>query len=329
MIRLLARGGMGSVYEARQTGAEGFEKTIAIKTIIESFSQDPEFVRMFVGEAKLVADLVHQNIVQVYQLGQAASRPRLPVKDMYYIAMEYVDGANVEDYLDEHWRLKRELPIELGAFIVSRVCRGLEYAHDKRGSDGHLLNIVHRDVSPRNIMMTFERVVKLTDFGIAKARHLMEQREGEVLIGKAEYMSPEQADYEPTDRRSDIFSLGIVMFEILTGMHIFAVKDTEETLHNVRFKPVPDPREYQPDISPELARICLKALERDVEKRYQDAGTMGYEIESYMYSDRFGPTNVTLGRYLRGLLGVSESSGRPEADDVIKRRADTMHEDLM
>ncbi len=321
LVRLIAKGGMGSVYEAKQFGAEGFEKTVAIKTILESYSQNDEFVRMFVGEAKLVADLVHQNIVQVYQLGHS--------DDLYYIAMEYVDGVNLEEYLDRHWRLKRDLPIELGAFIVSRVCRGLEYAHKKRGRDGHPLNIVHRDISPKNLMITYEGVGKLTDFGIAKARQLMEQREGEVLMGKVEYMSPEQAEYLPTDRRSDLFSLGIVMFEVLTGVHIFAVEDIYETLDNVKFKPIPDARHYRSDIPDDLMKILMKALTRDPDERYQDAGTMGYELERYMYHDRFGPTNVTLGRYLRELFEMPEPGEGRKADDVVARRADTIHEDLM
>src|SRR5215210_6620188 len=159
MVRRLAEGGMGAVYEAKQYGTEGFQKTVAIKTILESFSTNPEFVRLFIGEAKLVADLVHENIVQVYHLGKAGN--------IYYIALEFVEGINLEQFMDYHIDRGILVPVELGAFIISRVCRGLEYAHNKRGRDGLPLNIVHRDVSPKNVMLNYEGVVKLTDFGIA------------------------------------------------------------------------------------------------------------------------------------------------------------------
>jgi serine/threonine-protein kinase len=324
LVHKIAEGGMGAVYEAIQYGVEGFDKRVAIKTILESFTNNFEFVRMFIGEAKLVADLVHENIVQVYQLGRS--------KKSYYIAMEYVDGVNLEKYLDHHFDVKKELPTELGAFVVSRICRGLEHAHNKLGRDGEPLNIVHRDISPKNVMMNFEGVVKLTDFGIAKARQLMQQKEGEVLMGKVEYMSPEQARFGETDRRSDLFSLGIVLYEILTGHHIFAVEDIYETLENVKHKEIPDPRGFRPEIPEDLTKIVMKALERDVFKRYQTAGEMGYDLEYYMYHDRFGPTNVSLSLYLRDLFGV-DASGKPRGSDsageVVQRRAETLYRDLM
>ncbi len=327
LTRKIAEGGMGAVHEAISYGAEGFEKVMAIKTILEDLSKDKEFVRMFIGEAMLVADLVHQNIVQVYQLGK--------FEGIYYIAMEYVDGVNAEHYIFHHLDENLELPIELGAFIISRVCRGLEYAHNKRGRDGKPLGVVHRDISPKNVMITYEGVVKVTDFGIAKAKQIMRQSEGEVLMGKVEYMSPEQAQYEQTDCRSDLFSLGIVMFECLTGVHIFETEDIYETLENVKSKPIPDPREYRRDIPEKLALICLRALERDREKRYQSAGDMGLDIERYMYSDGFGPTNVTLSQYLRALFSISDekaqtpTSGDTDVDKVVERRADTIYRELM
>ncbi len=324
LTKKLAEGGMGAVYEAIKYGAEGFDKRVAFKTILESYTNNFEFVRMFIGEAKLVADLVHENIVQVYQLGRTGRA--------YYIAMEYVDGVNLEKYLDRHFELEKPFPIEIGAFIVSRICRGLEHAHSKLGRDGQPLNIVHRDVSPKNVMLNYEGVVKLTDFGIAKARQLMQQQEGEVLMGKVEYMSPEQAEFKETDRRSDIFSMGILLYEILTGEHIFAVEDIYETLDNVKFKEIPDPRTVRPEIPEDLAGIVMKSLERDLEKRYQTAGEMGYDIEYYMYHDRFGPTNVALALYLRDLFGVELGGERLHdgkgTDSVVRHRADTMYRDI-
>ena len=326
MVRLLAEGGMGAVYEAKQYGHEGFIKTVAVKTILESYSSNPEFVRLFIGEAKLVADLVHENIVQVYHLGKTDK--------MYYIAMEYVEGINLEQFINFHLERGLELPVELGAFAISRVSRGLEYAHNKRGRDGGHLNIVHRDVSPKKVMLNIEGVVKVTDFGIAKARLVMEQEEGEVLMGKVEYMSPEQAQYLETDRRSDVFSLGIVLFELLTGHHIFETEDIYETLNNVKRKRIPDPREFRPQIPEALAKICMKSLDRDLTTRYQTAGEMSFALEYYMYHDRYGPTNVALGNYLKQHFfhvkpdTVEAPSANP-ASKKIAHRADTMFSDLL
>ena len=249
--------------------------------------------------------------------------------------MEYVDGINLEKFLNAHVDRGLELPVELGAFIISRVCRGLEYAHGKRGRDGELLGIVHRDVSPKNIMLNSEGVVKLTDFGIAKARRLMEQEEGEVLMGKVEYMSPEQAQYLETDRRSDLFSLGVVMFELLTGFHIFDSDDLYETLNNVKRKRIPMPREIRKDVPQELERIILKALERDLARRYQSAGEMCYDLEYYMYHDRYGPTNVALGQYLkkhqliRPVQGKETVSTTGDTDKLLAHRADTLFGDAL
>ena len=327
MVRLIAEGGMGAVYEAKQLGAEGFEKTVAIKTILESYSNNYEFVRMFIGEAKLVADLVHENIVQVYDLGK--------MDPIYYIAMEYVDGINLEQFLNLHKDNDEPVPLTMGAFITSRVCRGLEYAHNKRGCDGELLGIVHRDVSPKNIMLNTEGVVKLTDFGIAKARMLMEQEEGEVLMGKVEYMSPEQARYLETDQRSDLFSLGVVMYELLTGYHIFDADDIYETLNNVKRGAIPDPRDFRKDIPEDLAKIILKAMDRDLTKRYQTASEVGYDLEYHLYHKGYGPTNQTLGGYLREncLPKPGEKQKRSGTDTAvsgsIRHRADTLFGDLL
>jgi serine/threonine protein kinase len=283
---------MGSVFEAILYGAEGFEKQITIKTIRERFTGDEDFVDMFIGEAKLVADLVHQNIVQIYKLGR--------IKNTFYIAMEYVHGVNLQEFMARHLELGQKVPIDLGAFIVSRIC---EYAHSKRDRNGNPLGVVHRDISPKNLMITAEGEVKITDFGIAKARKLMKDQEGTVLMGKAQYMSPEQAQYMATDRRSDIFSLAVVTTELLTGESIFGTtEDTTMILGNVVQKNIPKPRDLNPDIPEALEKIMQKALERSVTRRYQDAGKMGYDLEYFMYHKGYGPTIVTLEKYMRQLF---------------------------
>ncbi|MDZ7815843.1 MAG: serine/threonine-protein kinase [Planctomycetota bacterium] len=177
----------------------------------------------------------------------------------------------------------------------------------RRDRDGRLLGIVHRDVSPKNLIITTEGEVKLTDFGIAKARMYMKDEEGDVLMGKAEYMSPEQARFEQTDHRSDLFSLGICLYEILTGVNPFDTgDDVHRILDNVCKSDIPDPREHNEDITPELSRIVMKALERDKSKRYQSATEFVYDLEYFMYHDRYGPTIMSLHKYMKKLFPESD-----------------------
>ncbi len=203
--RKIADGGMGSIYEASQFGAEGFMKLVAIKTILPKFKKQVGLVSSFVGEARLVATLVHQNIVQIHHLGRHEGG--------YYIAMEFIKGISVTEFMTMHVRLTRQIPVDLAVFITSRIARGLEYAHSKKDIDGKVLNLVHRDVSPNNIMIDTGGEVKLADFGVAKASKYMED-DSDDLVGCVEFMSPEQASCDPVDGRSDIFSLGLVFYEL-------------------------------------------------------------------------------------------------------------------
>ena len=294
LVRKVAEGGMGAVYEAILHGPEGFEKVVAIKSIRESLTSDPAFVQLFVGEAKLVADLVHQNIVQLYQLGQSDGT--------WFMALEYVDGVNLFEFEKRHAERGTRVPVDLCVYIASRVARALEYAHEKRDRHGHPLGVVHRDISPRNVMLSRDGFVKLADFGIAKARNLMKDEEGEVILGKARYMSPEQATYETTDPRSDLFSLGIVTYELLLGQNPFLADTTEAILEAVTRRAIPSPRTIDPSVPEEVDRVLVKALERDRAKRYPDAGTMAYDLEHFIYHDRFGPTVVTLEKHLAELF---------------------------
>ncbi len=291
LIRKIAEGGMGTVHEALQYGTDEFTKRVAIKTLNREVSTDEEFVGMFVGEAKLVANLVHQNIVQIYQLGRS--------HDQFYIAMEYISGVNLQEFLDRHADLSRRIPVDTAAFVVSRICRGLEYAHQSTGADGKLLGVVHRDISPKNIMMTWQGVVKIADWGIAKARAIMSDREGDILLGKSQYMSPEQAGFQATDARSDLFSLGIVFYELLAGGPLFDDDETIVILDKVMNADVTPIRKHCPELPPEIERILMMALAQSRSKRYQSAKQMGDDLEHYMYDKGFGPTNQTLAAHLR------------------------------
>ena len=298
MVRKIADGGMGVVYEAEQLGAGNFRKVVAVKLIREEYSAIEEFQKNFIGEARLVADLIHTNIVQTYHLGQVGGQ--------YFMVMEFVRGVNLEQFLDQHRKMGRPIPIDLAAFIVSRVARGLTYAHAKCDREGRHLNIVHRDVNPKNVMLAYEGDVKLTDFGIAKALDLMYNEEGKVIAGKDEYLSPEQANYGVTDARADLFPLGIVLTELLLGKNIFRSIDRTQSRRNILTLPVPVFSTLRPDIDARLEAIIQRALTRNREKRYQSAAEMLTDLELYLYSDRYGPTNEKLGVYLKEIFGVRD-----------------------
>ena len=295
MIRKLAEGGMGLVYEAHQLGAGNFRKVVAVKLIREEYSAIEEFQKNFIGEARLVADLIHTNIVQTYQLGETGGG--------YFIAMELIRGVNVEQLLHQLRDKERDLPAKLAIFLVSRVARGLAYAHAKCDRGGRELGIVHRDVNLKNIMVAFEGDVKLTDFGVAKARGFLPDNEGEVVAGRADYMSPEQSSFDTTDRRSDIFSAGIALAHLLLGENIFRGVNIEESRDRILNLPIPDFRTRNPAIDDRLNDILQKTLQRDRKQRYQDADTLLHDLEFYLYHDGYGPTNETLGRFVRELFG--------------------------
>ena len=288
--RKIAEGGMGAVYEALQQGALGFQKKMAIKTILSDIASDPEYEEMFIGEAKLAANLIHANIVQLYHLGKLGS--------MRYMAMELVDGVTLHELMKRHRSQEKRIPYEISAFIASRICRALAYAHTVKGKDGRTLGIVHRDCTPKNIMMDRRGVVKLTDFGAAKARHYLKNQEGQILIGKIAYMSPEQADFRQTDGRTDVYSLGIVLWECLTNQNLFDESDTQKGLDAVKSARVERPSKHAPHLPKMLEEIVMKALERDENKRFQRAADMGKALEHYLYHDRFGITDETLQRFL-------------------------------
>jgi eukaryotic-like serine/threonine-protein kinase len=309
IVRKIIEGGMGIVYEAEQHGARDFVKRVAIKVIRQSYADQKMFIENFIGEAKLVADLIHTNIVQTYHLGEA--------RGVYFIAMELIRGVNLEQFTQQLADKDRKLPVELAVFIASRVVRGLAYAHAKTDKDGKPLGIVHRDVSFKNIMIAFEGDVKLTDFGIAKARGFLEDKEGEIVAGKADYMSPEQADFQITDKRSDLFSAGVVLSNLLLGHNIFRGETSEESRERILTMAVPDFRKLDKRIDDRLNEILQRTLVRNLAERYSAADELLYELEHYIYHKGYGPTNETLGKFIRELFGQTT----PEA--VLAARGNT------
>jgi len=300
LTRQIAEGGMGVVYEGLQHGTDDFAKVVAIKLIKEEFSAIEEFRANFIGEARLVADLIHTNIVQTYHLGSLG--------DQYFMVMEFVNGLNTEDFINRHLETQQQVPVDLAVFIVSRICRGLAYAHQKRDAYGRPLGIVHRDVGPKNVMLAHEGDVKVTDFGIAKALDLMYNEEGEVIAGKDEYLSPEQARKEVTDARADIFPCGIFLAELLLGYNLFEGEDPEDTRDRILHFDLPDFRRLREGVDDRLNKILYKALERDKNKRYQTSYEMMTALEMYIYGEGYGPTNEKLAVYMKNLFGADGHS---------------------
>jgi len=322
IVRKIFEGGMGIVYEAEQHGAREFIKRIAIKVIRQNYADQKQFIDNFIGEAKLVADLIHTNIVQTYHLGET--------RGLFFIAMELIRGVNLEQFGQQLLDKKRVLPKELAVFIVSRVARGLAYAHAKTDKEGKPLGIVHRDVSFKNIMIAFEGDVKLTDFGIAKAKGFLVDNEGEVVAGKADYMSPEQANFQITDRRSDLFSAGVVLAHLLLGKNVFKAGTPDESRQRMINMPIPDFRTLDERVDDRLNEVLHRALAREVAKRYANGEELLYDLEHYIYHSGYGPTNETLGKYIRDLFGpavpaasAAGAKGNTMIMDPAKRLAKT------
>jgi TonB family protein len=286
LLERVAVGGMAELWKARSRGVEGFQKTVAIKKILPQLTDNSEFVGMFIDEAKLAAQLSHPNIVHIYDLGKIG-------RD-YYIAMEYVDGKDLRSLLNAARDRGLRLTTGLAALIAARLASALDYAHRKRDFDAKEMGLVHRDVSPQNVLLTYEGDVKLCDFGIAKAVSTVGHTQVGALKGKLQYMSPEQAWGRAVDARSDLFSLGSVYFEMLTGERLFAGDSEISILEAVRQGKVRTPRQVDPSIPTELDEIAARALMVEPERRFQSAGEMLQRLEGYLVhlSPPVGPTDL-------------------------------------
>jgi serine/threonine protein kinase len=311
LLERVAVGGMAEVFRAKRTGVEGFEKVVAVKRILSHLSDNKEFVDMFIDEAKMVAGLTHANIVQMLDLGK--------LEKSYYIAMEYVHGRDLRTILRRAKERNLKIPLDISTYVVSKVCAALEYAHRKKDDRGQPLLIVHRDISPQNILISFEGDVKLTDFGIAKAASKASTTDKGALRGKLLYMSPEQAWGKPMDKRSDVFSLGIVFYEMLTEQKPFLGTSEVSILETVRECRVPPPTTLNDQIPEKLERVVMKALERDPEMRYQDAGDLLRDLERVLHE--WQPATASgLARFLELLFDDHERGDVVTADGAREHR---------
>ncbi|MBZ4417666.1 protein kinase [Myxococcus sp. RHSTA-1-4] len=267
-------GGMAEVFIAKAFGVEGFERILAIKKILPTMAEDEEFITMFIDEARISVQLNHANIVHIHELGKH--------DDTYFIAMEYVAGRDVRTILERYRRRKEIMPTAQAVFVASKMCDGLDYAHRKKDARGQDLHIIHRDISPQNILISYEGEVKVIDFGIAKAANRSQKTQAGILKGKFGYMSPEQVRGMPIDRRSDIFAVGVLLYEMLTGEKLFVGESDFSTLEKVRNADVPLPREFNPNIPPGLEKVVLKALAREPEERYQWASDLAEDLMRFL-----------------------------------------------
>jgi len=319
VVGRLATGGMADLFLSRQRGPSGFETLAVVKRIRPHLAANPEFVRMFLDEARLAAQLRHPNVVSVYDAGQERGE--------YFFVMEYVHGRDVRALIDAAKVRGRELTLDETLSIAVGVCAGLHHAHERTDSQGAPLGIVHRDISPSNVLVGFEGAVKLADFGIAKATQAANKEPGtNTLRGKLSYLSPEQMLGEPLDRRADLYSLSVVLYEITVGARphddaptdFVAMKRTLES-------PVPLPSERKAGYPEELERIVMRGLDRDRDKRWWTARELQVELEAFARRRQLAMSPVTLARLMEELFPdelhawhAAQSRGLALADHVTK-----------
>jgi len=328
VLARLATGGMAELLLAKRTGIEGFQKVVVLKRILPHFASTPDFVEMFLHEARLAATLEHPNIVPVFDIGKAG--------DDYYFAMAYLHGRDVLAILRELSRRGQRMPIVHAIAVAAGIAAGLHHAHERLGFDGEPLGIVHRDVSPANAIVTFDGAVKLVDFGIAKASAQTNVTRVGVRKGKAAYMSPEQCRGDPLDRRTDIWSLGIVLYEMITMTRAFRADSELAIMHRIVSQDVPPPSKLQPDLPEDLEAIVMRCLQRDPGGRWQTAHELQRELERFCRAHNLAPGGPALGEFLTGLFGnvpfpwaqastsaasLRPASSGPRPADVIVRAA--------
>lgn len=323
LIDRLAVGGMAEIFLAKQVGLEGFEKTIVIKRIRPHLSKQTTFVRMFLNEAKLAAQLNHPNVVQIYDLGK--------ISDSYFIAMEYISGRDMRRVIPKAESLGIPFPMVYALKIASSVCEGLYYAHQKTDLHGNPLSIVHRDVTPENIFVSFDGTVKMLDFGIAKAANQIEQTRAGEIKGKLSYMSPEQCSGKSLDCRSDIFSLGVVLYEWITGFKLFTADSEVAILKTITEGKIYAPSYFKADIPEAVEHILMKALEKNRDSRYQSAWEMQFDIDQFLSDYEFTPSNIHLSNFLKQLFfdEIEEEAQRLAAQPAPSQEAAFEDEEIL
>jgi len=308
VVERIATGGMAEVYRGESAGIEGFRKKVAIKRVLPKLSQNREFIRMFLDEARLCAYLSHSKCVQVFDIGQAAGA--------HFIVMEYVDGADLQAVLEHLQRHSQAMPVEVACLIAMHVCEGLAYAHDACDHNDQPLGIVHRDISPHNVLMTRFGEVKLVDFGLAKASSHLTADEEDIVKGKFGYLAPEVTLGQGADRRVDIFAAGILLWEMLAGRRLFKGETDVETFKQVQAAAIPDVRQIRGDVGEEIAYVLSRALARDREQRYQQAGEFAKDLSIVLERLRKPVTYQDIAKLVVATAGERSKKRKSEQRDA-------------
>ncbi|MGE0871689.1 MAG: serine/threonine-protein kinase [Kofleriaceae bacterium] len=313
LVRRLAVGGMAELFLAKATGINGFERLVVVKRILPHLAADSEFIRMFLQEARIAATLHHANVVQVHDIGK--------VDGTYFFTMEYVRGINVQRMIDRALVDNRPIPLEISISVILGAAAGLHYAHEQRQPDGKPLGLVHRDVSPSNLLVGEDGITKLVDFGIAKATLERQATRPGSVKGKLAYMSPEQCRGEAVDRRSDVFALGILLYELTTGSYLFSGANDFDVMRQVARGRIPAPSSRVSDYPGELQRIVMRALEQDRERRYATAEAMQRELEAFAFGARLPISSLVVADYVKGseVAATIEDVFRPDESLIIER----------
>lgn len=302
LLERISVGGMAEVYRARSFRAPDAPGFFAVKRILPNLAEDRDFITMFIDEARLAIELNHPNICQMYELGR--------IQDSFYIVMEFIAGRDLLHIQKHLRRQKKVMAPAQAAFVISQVCEGLDYAHRKTNSDGQPLRIVHRDISPQNVLVAYDGTVKVIDFGIARAATKTQTTQVGVLKGKFGYMSPEQVDSRELDQRSDIFAVGALFWELLTARRLFHAESDYEILEKVRAARVEPPSVRNPAVPPELDRIVLKALTRNRDDRYTYAADMARDLRAWLASVKPPYSQATLSSWMVGAFRSELESER-------------------
>jgi len=300
IVKKIDSGGMAEVWKGRASSIKGFEKLVAIKRVLPGLSKNKKFISMFLDEARLSLYLNHANVVQTFDIGMT--------ENAYFIVMEWVDGTNLKGLLAIAAELGFRIPREQAAFIAIEVCKGLSHAHNRKDPKGRPLNIVHRDVSPPNILLSREGEVKLVDFGLAKAASQITSTDPGIVKGKFSYLSPEAAHGQTVDGRADVFAAGIVLWEMLGGRKLFEGETDLRTVELVRRAEIPPLRTFNPDVEPALEEIVHRALAREPRHRFQSAEQMGHELARYLFQNRMLVTSYDIATLVKRVLAYQDAN---------------------
>ncbi|PZR04948.1 MAG: protein kinase [Archangium gephyra] len=304
---------MAEVWRAKTFGAGGFERIVAIKRILPNIAEDEEFITMFIDEAKITVQLNHANIAQIYELAN--------LSNSYFIAMEYVSGKDMRAVFDRCRKRGEPAPIPLTCYAIAQCCEGLDYAHRAKDKQGRDMGIVHRDVSPQNALISYDGEVKVIDFGIAKAAGKATKTQAGILKGKFGYMSPEQIRGLPLDGRSDIFAIGVCLYEMLTGERLFVGDSDFSVLEKVRKVEVLPPSHFNRKIPEQLEKIVMKALAKDVDDRYQHASELGEDLRAFMYSTGNAFARKDLAAFMKATFAEDYEKEKARISEYVEVKA--------